>query len=120
MRVRLLQVVCRGFRPPTCTCRLPQVLLWVLLSLLPLVEGAHMKAGAAAAAVGSDSGDPVALLGGQEEPDLPVTLPEVVEDEEQEDDGAAYSTWHPLYGTEAVRSVADTTEQAAERICCFM
>lgn len=79
-----------------------------------------MKAGAAAAAVGSDSGDPVALLGGQEEPDLPVTLPEVVEDEEQEDDGAVYSTWHPLYGTEALRSVADTTQQAAERICCFM
>lgn len=61
-----------------------------------------MKAGAAAAAVGSDSGDPVGLLGGQEELELPVTLPEVVEDEEQEDDSAAYSTWHPLYGTEAV------------------
>lgn len=80
-----------------------------------------MKVGAAAAAaVGSDSGDPVGLLGGQEELELPVTLPEVVEDEEQEDDNAAYSTWHPLYGTEAVRSVADTTQQAAEQICCFL
>lgn len=70
-----------------------------------------MKAGAAAA-VGSDSGDPVGLLGGQEELELPVMLPEVVEDEEQEDDGAAYSTWHPLYGTEAVWSVVDATQQA--------
>lgn len=74
-----------------------QVLLWVLLSLLPLVEGAHVKAGAAA--VGSDSVDAVGLLGGQEERELPVTLPEVVEDEEQEDDSDPYSTWHALYGT---------------------
>ncbi|XP_058478145.1 glial cell line-derived neurotrophic factor [Solea solea] len=72
-----------------------KVLLWVLLSLLPLVEGAHMKAGAAG--VGSDSGHAVDLLGGQEERELPVTLPEVVEDEEQEDESDPYSTLHPLY-----------------------
>ncbi|AWP04322.1 putative artemin-like [Scophthalmus maximus] len=59
------------------------------------VEGAHMKAGAAG--VGSDSGHAVGLLGGQEERGLPVTLPEVVEDEEQEDDSDPYSTWHALY-----------------------
>lgn len=62
-----------------------------------------MKAGAAA--VGSDSGDAVGLLGGQEELELPVTLPEVVEDEEQEDNSDPYSTWHALYGTEALMKV---------------
>lgn len=76
-----------------------QVLLSVLLSLLPLVEGAHMKAGAAGG--GSDSGHAVGMLGGQEERELPVTFPEVVEDEEQEDDSDPYSTWHALHGTEA-------------------
>lgn len=62
-----------------------------------------MRAGsaAAAAAVGSDSGQAVGLLTGQEELELPVALPEVVEDEEQEDDSDPYSTWHALYGTEA-------------------
>lgn len=59
-----------------------------------------MKAGAAG--VGSDSGHAVGLLGGQEERGLPVTLPEVVEDEEQEDDSDPYSTWHALYGMEAL------------------
>lgn len=85
---------------PTVCWHLLQVLLWVLLSLLPLVEGAHMQ-GAAAAAVGSDSAGTAGLLRGQKEPELTVTLPEVIEDEAQEDDGAADSTWHPLYGTEA-------------------
>lgn len=62
-----------------------------------------MKAGATGAAgVGSDSGHAVGLLGGQEERELPVTLPEVVEDEEQEDDSDPYSTWHALYGTDAL------------------
>lgn len=56
-----------------------------------------MKGGAAGA--GSDSGRAVGLLGGQEERELPVPLPEVVEDEEQEDDSDPYSTWHALYGT---------------------
>lgn len=57
---------------------------------------------AAGAAVGSDAGDAVGLLRGQEEAELPVTLPEAVEDEEQEDGGHPYSTWHALYGTEAL------------------
>lgn len=56
-----------------------------------------MKAGAAG--VRTHSGHTVGLLGGQEERELPVTLPEVVEDEEQEDDSDPYSTWHALYGT---------------------
>lgn len=86
---------------PTFCWPLLQVLLWVLLSLLPLVEGAHLQGAAAAAAAGSDSAGTVGLLRGQKEPELTVTLPEVIEDEEQEDDGAADSTWHPLYGTEA-------------------
>lgn len=51
------------------------------------------------AGVGSDSGHAVGVLGGQEERELPVTLPEVVEDEEQEGDSDPYSTWHALYGT---------------------
>lgn len=76
------------------------MLLWVFLSLLPLVDGAHMTAGGAA--VGSDAGDAVGLLRGQEELELPVTLPEAVVDEEQEDGGHPYSTWHALYGTEAL------------------
>ncbi|KAE8291108.1 Artemin Precursor [Larimichthys crocea] len=82
-----------------------KVLLWVLLSLLPLVEGAHMNAGAAG--VGSDSGHAVGLLGGQEERELPVTLPEVVEDEEQEDDSDPYSTWHPLNDPFVIDEVDD-------------
>ncbi|XP_034470437.1 uncharacterized protein LOC117778766 [Hippoglossus hippoglossus] len=82
-----------------------KVLLWVLLSLLPLVEGAHMKAGAAS--VASDSGHAVGLLGGQEERELPVTLPEVVEDEEQEDDSDPYSTWHALYDPFVMDEVDD-------------
>lgn len=59
-----------------------------------------MKAGA-----GSESGHAVGLLGGPEERELPVTLPEVVEDEEQEDDSDPYSTWHALYGTDAPMKV---------------
>ncbi|XP_075954663.1 uncharacterized protein LOC142956804 [Anarhichas minor] len=82
-----------------------KVLLWVLLSLLPLVEGAHMKAGSAG--VGSDSGPAVGLLAGQEERELPVTLPEVVEDEEQEDDSEPYSTWHTLYDPFVIDEVDD-------------
>ncbi|XP_059199705.1 artemin [Centropristis striata] len=82
-----------------------KVLLLVLLSLLPLVEGAHMKAGAAA--VGSDSGPAVSLLAGQEERELPVTLPEVAEDEEQEDDSDPYSTWHAVYDPFVIDEVDD-------------
>lgn len=62
-----------------------------------------MKGGAAG--VGSDSGHTVGLLGSQEEREFPVPLPEVVEDEEQEDDSDPYSTWHALYGTEALMEV---------------
>lgn len=58
--------------------------------------------GAAVAGVGSESSHAVGLLGGQEERDFPVTLPEVVEDKEQEDDSDPDSTWHALYGTESV------------------
>ncbi|XP_056276416.1 uncharacterized protein LOC130197653 [Pseudoliparis swirei] len=82
-----------------------KVLLWVLLSLLPLVEGAHMKA--ASAGVGSDSGHVGGLLAGQEERELPVTLPEVVEDEEQEDGSEPYSTWHTLYEPFVIDEVDD-------------
>lgn len=53
-----------------------------------------------AAAKGSDSGHAVGVLGSQEEKEFPVTLPEVVEDKEQEDDSDPHSTWHALYGTE--------------------
>ena len=75
----------------------------MLLSLLPVVDGAHVTAGAAATA--ADSADAVALLGGQEDRELPVTLPEVEEEEEQEDDSDPYSTWHALHGTEALMNV---------------
>lgn len=61
------------------------------MSLLPLVEGAHLKAG-----VGGNSGRAAGLPGGQEELDLRVTLPEVTEDEDGSD---PYVTWHALYGT---------------------
>ncbi|KAK2822189.1 hypothetical protein Q5P01_022254 [Channa striata] len=80
-----------------------KMLLWVLLSLLPLVDGAHMKA----TALGSDSGHAVGLLGGKEEREFPVTLPEVVEDEEQEDDSDPYSTWHALYDPFVMEEVDD-------------
>lgn len=109
-----------------CLICLLQMLLWVFLSLLPLVDGAHMTAGGAA--LGSDSGDAVGLLGGQEELELPVTLPEAVEDEEQEDGGHPYSTWHDLYGTEALMIMSFITASFFSRhksgraggICSFL
>lgn len=101
------------------------MLLWVLLSLLPLVDGAHVNAGAAG--VGSESRRTVGLLGGQEERELPVTLPEVVEDEEQEDGGDPYSTWHALYGTDVCMSMlfsAHLLHYAAlgwkDDTCCYV
>lgn len=102
------------------------MLLWVFLSLLPLVDGAHMTAGGAA--VGSDAGDAVGLLRGQEELELPVTLPEAVVDEEQEDGGHPYSTWHALYGTEALMIMSFITASCFGRqktgrtagICTFL
>ncbi|XP_061654336.1 glial cell line-derived neurotrophic factor [Phyllopteryx taeniolatus] len=81
--------------PETTSVMLAKVLLWVLLFLLPLVDGARVKAGAAGAGV--DSGHMAGLLGGQKKRQLHVTLPEVMEDEAQEDDDDPYSPWHPLY-----------------------
>ncbi|KAM3605036.1 uncharacterized protein V6R79_019651 [Siganus canaliculatus] len=62
-----------------------------------------------AAGAGSDSGRAAGLLGGQEEErELPLTLPEVAEeDEEQEDDGDPYSTWQALYDPFVVDEVDD-------------
>ncbi|XP_008431611.1 artemin-like isoform X1 [Poecilia reticulata] len=74
-----------------------KVLLWVLISLLPLVEGAHMRAAAAGGGLGSDLNHAAGLLEAQEGRDFPVTLPEVVEDKEQEEDSKPYPTWHALY-----------------------
>ncbi|XP_068197523.1 glial cell line-derived neurotrophic factor isoform X2 [Antennarius striatus] len=82
-----------------------KVLVWVLLSLLTLVEGAHMKI--KAAGEGSDLGRTVDLLGGQEERELPMTLPEIVQDEEQEDNSNPYSTWHDLYDPFVIDEVDD-------------
>ncbi|XP_038819233.1 artemin-like [Salvelinus namaycush] len=67
-----------------------KVLLWVVVSLLPLVEGARMGAGLEA-----DSVQAVGLVGGMGERQLPDTLPEV--DEEQEEKSDPYSPWHGLY-----------------------
>uniref|UniRef100_A0A3P9HKU8 TGF-beta family profile domain-containing protein n=1 Tax=Oryzias latipes TaxID=8090 RepID=A0A3P9HKU8_ORYLA len=83
----------RDRRSSAVTSASAKVLLWVLVSLLPVVEGAHMRA----AAKGSDSGHAVGVLGSQGEKEFPVTLPEVVEDKEQEDDSDPHSTWHALY-----------------------
>ncbi|XP_068605400.1 artemin [Brachionichthys hirsutus] len=80
-----------------------KVLLWALLSLLPLVEGAHMKV--RAAGEGADSGRAVGLLGRREERQLTVTLPEIMQDEEQEDH--PYSTWHALYDPVVIDEVDD-------------
>lgn len=65
-------------------------------------------------AVGSDSADAVGLLKSQEEQEVPVTLPEVEQDEEQEDDSHPYSTWHALYGTEAFTMVSFIAKQTVE------
>ncbi|XP_028988774.1 artemin [Betta splendens] len=92
-----------------------KVLLWVLLSLLPLVDGAHVKAGAGAARVGSEPGRAVGLLGGPEEREPPVALPEVVEDEEQEGDGDPYSTWHAFYDPFVMEEVHDPSSRWAGR-----
>ncbi|KAM8839002.1 uncharacterized protein ACB058_015568 isoform 1-T2 [Synchiropus picturatus] len=84
-----------------------KVVLWVLLSLLPVMEGAHMSAG-----FGSESGRVVDLLGGQEERELPVRLPELMEEEEeeeeeQEEDSDPYSPWHTLYEPFVMAEVDD-------------
>ncbi|XP_071382973.1 artemin-like [Centroberyx affinis] len=83
-----------------------KVLLWVLVSLLPLVEGARMGTGSGLTGAGPDSDRAVGLLGGQEERQLPVTLPEVVQDEEQ-DDSDPYSTWHALHDPYVTDEVDD-------------
>ncbi|KAM9791732.1 artemin [Syngnathus typhle] len=88
----------RKERPETTSVMLAEVLLWVLLFLLPLVDGARVKADA-----GVDSGHMASLLGDQEERQLPV-LPEVMEDEEV--DNYPYSPWHLLYEP----SVADEAD----------
>ncbi|KAM9322360.1 uncharacterized protein KZ484_020574 [Pholidichthys leucotaenia] len=82
-----------------------KVLLWVLICLLPLAEGAHMAAGGVG--VGSESDPAVGLLGGQEERELPVTMPEMVEDKEQEEESDPYSTWHALYDPFVMDEVDD-------------
>ncbi|XP_041849560.1 artemin isoform X2 [Melanotaenia boesemani] len=82
-----------------------KVLLWVLVSLLPLVEASPMRT--TAAGVGPDPGHAVGLLGGQEEREFPVTLPEVVEDKEPEDDSDPYSTEHALYEPFVTGEMAD-------------
>ncbi|KAM9845412.1 uncharacterized protein ACBR49_012142 [Aulostomus maculatus] len=82
-----------------------QVLLWVLLSLLPLVQGAGMRASVGAAGAGAASGGAVGLLGSREERELPVTVAEVMEDEE--DDADPYSTWNALYDPFVIDEVDD-------------
>ncbi|KAM4605304.1 uncharacterized protein ACJ7VT_017583 [Polymixia lowei] len=85
----------------------PSVLLWVVVSLLPLVEGAHMGTVSSVAGAGPDSGHAVGLLGGPEERQLPLTLPEVAEEEEQEGESDPYSTWHALYDPYVMDEVDD-------------
>nr|XP_029477152.1 artemin-like [Oncorhynchus nerka] len=77
-----------------------KVLLWMVVSLLPLVEGACMGAGLEA-----DSVQAVGLVGGMGERQLPDTLPEV--DEEQEEKSDPYSPWHGLYDLSVMDEVDD-------------
>ncbi|XP_054624943.1 artemin [Dunckerocampus dactyliophorus] len=84
-----------------------KVLLWVLLSVLPLVDGARVKANMGAAGVGAGSGHITGLLGGQEGLELPVTLPELTEDEEQGVDSDPYSPWHSFYDPFVIDEVDD-------------
>ncbi|XP_055723389.1 artemin-like [Salvelinus fontinalis] len=65
------------------------VMLWVVVSLLPLVEGARIGTG-----LGADSVQVVGLVGGMWERQLPDSLPEVGEQQEEESD--PYSPWHGL------------------------
>ncbi|XP_077372366.1 uncharacterized protein artnb [Festucalex cinctus] len=95
----------RKERPETTSVMLAEVLLWVLLFLLPLVDGARVKADAAVGA-GGDSGHMAGLLGGQEERQLPL-LPEVMEYEEQGDDDDPHSPWHLLYDPSVVDEADD-------------
>lgn len=66
------------------------------------------------AALGSDASDAVGLRV-QEELELSVTLPEAVVDEDQEDGGHPYSTWHALYGTEALMIMSFITASCFSR-----
>lgn len=93
-----------------------QVLLWVLVSVLPLVDGAHMRGSGSAVRAGSDSRHTEGLLGDQDDKEFPVTLPEVVEDKKQEDDIDPYSTWHALYGTETLLNVESSVSCREQKL----
>ncbi|KAK7945149.1 hypothetical protein WMY93_000877 [Mugilogobius chulae] len=67
------------------------VLLLVFLCLMPTVGGVNVRGGSAGA--GAESG----LIRGPEQRSLPLPLPEVP-DEEQEEDGDLDPSWHSLYG----------------------
>lgn len=80
-----------------------KVLLWVLFSLLPLVGGANVKG---SRGVEGDLGHAVGLLQGPDERQPPLTLPEV-RDEEQEEDRDPYSTWQALHDPLVVDEMDD-------------
>ncbi|XP_061879440.1 artemin [Entelurus aequoreus] len=97
----------RKGRQETTSVMSAKVLLWVLLSVLPLVDGARMKVDMGSSGVGADSGHMAGLLGGQDGLELPVTLPDMMEDEEQGDDSHPYSPWHSLYDPFVIDEVDD-------------
>ncbi|XP_076001088.1 uncharacterized protein LOC142994229 [Genypterus blacodes] len=98
----------RKDRPAVVSVMSVKVLLWVLFSLLPLVDGAHVGVSGGVTGAGADSGGHgVGRPGGQEERQLPVTLPEVLEEEEQEEDGEPNAAWLALYEPFVLDEVED-------------
>ncbi|XP_061696254.1 artemin-like isoform X2 [Syngnathoides biaculeatus] len=95
----------RKERPEATSVMSAKVLLWVLLFLLPLVDGAGIKAGVAGGQV--DSGHMTGLLGGREKRQLHVMPPEVTEDEGPEGGNDPYSPWHPLYDPLVINEADD-------------
>ncbi|CAL8311633.1 unnamed protein product [Gadus morhua 'NCC'] len=83
-----------------------KVLLWVVVSLLPLVGGAGTGPDRADPGEGPDPGRALGLRGSQEERELPVPLAAVLE-EEPEDHGDPYPTWHALHDPYAADEADD-------------
>ncbi|XP_019899365.1 glial cell line-derived neurotrophic factor [Esox lucius] len=77
-----------------------KVLLWVVVSLLPLVEGARVGAG-----FGANLGQALGMMGRMGERQFPDTLPEV--DEEQEEERDPNTPWYGLYDRSAMYEVDD-------------
>ncbi|KAJ8011353.1 hypothetical protein DPEC_G00057270 [Dallia pectoralis] len=77
-----------------------KVLLWVVVCLLPLVDGARVGGD-----FGADLGQVLGIEGGMGQKHFPDTLPEV--DEEQEEESDSDTSWYGLYDPSVIEEAGD-------------